>query len=144
MDLRQALLTEIYARLTEDVALQGICGGTVRLVEGMPTPDTAFPYLTHSFTLEAGDSWALAEGFWLLDLWDHSPNTIRLSAMRHRLITLMDKLVLTPPGGDIVLMQIDFVRESKGPTDAPDVHRLMTQWSLHLDRQVEVEAVLGR
>jgi len=141
MDLRQALLTEIDDRLTGDAILQGICGGTVRLVNGMAPPNTAFPYLTHRFTVEVGASWALADGTWLLDLWDHSPNSARLLSIRHRVITLMDKLVLTPADEDIIMLQIDFARESEGPTDAPDVHRLMTQWSLNFDRQVEVEAV---
>ena len=144
MDLRQALVTAVYARLTEDPTLQGICGGTVRLVNGMPRPDTAFPYLTHRFVLETGACWAFAEGTWYLDLWDRASNADRLLEIRHRVVTLMDRLLLEPPGGEAVVVQLNLVGDEDGPTDAPDVFRLMTRWGLHLDRQVEVEAILGR
>ena len=144
MDLRQALVTAVYARLTEDPTLQGICGGTVRMINGMPQPNTAFPYLTHRFVLETGACWAFAEGTWYLDLWDHASSTDRLLEMRQAVITLMDQLLLEPPGGEAVVVRIGLVRDEDGPTDAPDVYRLMTQWGLHLDRQVEVEAILGR
>lgn len=144
MDLRQALVTAVYARLTEDLTLQTICGGMVRLVNGMPQPDTKFPYLTHRFLLEPGACWAFAEGRWYLDLWDHGPNADRLLDIRHRVIALMDRLLLVPPGGEAVTVQMGLTRDEDGVTDAPDVHRLMTEWGLHLDRQVEVEAILGR
>lgn len=145
MDHRKAVITALYNELTTDPALQGLCGGAVRLSDGMPPPNTQFPYLTQRVALEVNDaSWAQAEGDWYLDIWDHSPNEDRLLDIRQRVITLMDQLILQPAGGEVVVMEIRFVRDNKGPTDAPDVHRLMLQWKLHLDRQVEVVAVLTR
>ena len=151
MDLRQALVTAVYDRLTTDVTLKelsklpGELVGTVRLVNGMPLPDTEFPYLTHRFALAVNDeSWALADGIWYVDLWDHQPDSERLLAMRHRVITLMDWLILQPAGGEIKAAQLRLVRDEDGPTDAADVFRLMMQFGLYLDRQVEVEAVLTR
>jgi len=145
MDHRQAVITALYNELTTDPALQGLCGGTVRLVDGMPPPNTKFPYLTHRIGLKVKDaSWAFAEGDWYLDIWDHSPNADAALAIRACVIALMDQLILQPAGGEVVVMEIRFVRDGKGPTDAPDIYRLMTQWELHLDRQVEVVAVLGR
>lgn len=145
MDLRQALVTLVYTELTTDVALQGIVGGTVRMVNGMPLPDTEFPYLTHRFALAVNpDSWAFAEGVWYLDIWDHQPDEDRLLAIRHRIITLIDWQLFEPPGDEIKVAEFRLLRDEDGPTDAADVFRLMMQWELYLDRQVEVEAILSR
>lgn len=150
MDLRQALVTAVYARLTTDATLKALSilpgegVGTVRMVNGMPPPDTKFPYLTHRFVLEPDACWAFAEGDWLLDFWDEATSSDRLLAIRHRVITLMDKLLLEPPGGEAVVVQIGLVRDEDGVTDSADVYRLMTQWKMHLDRQVEIEAILAR
>ena len=144
MDIRQALVTALYKQLTTDTDLLATCGGTVRLVNGMPPPDTEFPYLTHRLVLETGASWAFAEGDWYLDLWDHSPNQDRLLAMRQDVIVAVDQLLLPLPSDGVVLLQIQLVRDEDGVTDAPDIFRLMTQWKLYLDRQAEVEAILSR
>ncbi len=151
MDLRQALVTLVYTELTTDPALKalfllpGEAVGTVRMVNGMPLPDTEFPYLTHRFALAVNaESWAFAEGVWYLDIWDHDPNSDRLHEIRARVITLMDWQLFEPPGGESVVAEFRLLRDEDGPTDAADVFRLMTQWELHLDRQVEVEAILTR
>lgn len=145
MDIRQALVTALYNQLTTDADLIAAVGGTVRLVNGMPPPDTLFPYLTHKVVLEVADaSWAIAEGDWYLDLWDHSPDEERLLLMRQCVIAAVDQLLLTLPGGEITVVQIRLVRDEDGVTDAPDVFRLMMQWKLYLDRQAEVEAILSR
>jgi len=145
MDLRHALLKAVWDLLTGDAALQALCGGTVRLIDGMPLRDTDFPYLTQAFDLEVSEkSWALQDGTWLLDIWDHSPNADLVLEIRHRVITLMDQRILQPTGGEIKVAQVMFKGDSKGPTDSPSIYRLMTRWDLFLDRQVEVEAVLSR
>ena len=144
MDLRQRLVTTLYTQLTTNVALLATCGGAVRMVYGMPPPDTEFPYLTHRLVLETGASWAFAGGDWYLDLWDHSPNEDRLLEMRQGVINAIDQLLVSSPDGEVVMMQIHLVRDEDGVTDAPDVFRLMMQWKLFLDRQVEVESILTR
>ena len=151
MDLRRALVTLFYTELTTDPALQalfilpGEVAGTVRMTNGMPPPDQKFPYLTHRLALAVDSaSWALADGLWYLDIWDHQPDEERLLAIRQRIITLMDWQLFQPPGGEVVVAELRLVRDADGPTDAADVFRLMLQWELHLDRQVEIEAILAR
>ena len=146
MDLRQALLTALYNRLTGDATLQALCGGTVRLIYRMAQPDTQFPYLTQRVTIEPGTdgSWAFATGTWFLDIWDHQPNASRALSIRQRVITLMDWYFVHPVDGEVDTARVDLVRDEDGPTDDPNIFRLMLQWSLHLDRQGEVVAILGR
>lgn len=151
MDVRAALITELHNRLTGDAALKALCilpgegVGTVRLSNGMAQPDTKLPYLTHRVDLVVPDtSWALLEGTWLLDLWDHGPNRDRIWAIHARVITLMDRLIFTPAGEEIVAAQVFLRTDREGPTDAASVYRLMLEWALHLDRQGEVERILTR
>ena len=151
MDVREALVTEFYTALTTDATLKALCilpdeaVGTVRLAEGLAQPNTSFPYLTHRLDLLIPDSsWALAEGAWYLDLWDHGPNRDRIFDIRARIITLMDWMIFTPAGAEITAAQVFLRADREGPTDAADVHRIMLEWALHLDRQGEVAAILTR
>ncbi len=144
MDIRQRLLTELYNKLTTNADLIAACGGSVRLVNGMPPQDTPFPYLTHRLAFDVGKSWAMAEGDWFLDLWDNAPNQDRLLEMRRCAVIAVDQLLISPSGGEITIAQIQLVRDEDGVTDAPDVFRIMLQWKLFLDRQAEVEAILSR
>ena len=151
MDVREALVTEFYTLLTTDAPLQALfilpdeVAGTVRMQEGLAQPNTSFPYLTHRLDLVVPDSsWALLEGTWYLDIWDHISNRDRTFDIRARVITLLDWRFFTPAGGEISVAQVSLRYDREGPTDAADVHRIMLEWALHLDRKGEVAAILTR
>jgi len=145
MSTRSAVITALYGRVTGDPAIQAACGGPVRMAYHMAQPDTAFPYLVHRIDGEVADPWDFETGVWFLDLWDHATNRDRLLTIRELVIIRMDRLLLPVAiGAATAYLGVRLIRDREGPTDAPDVFRVMTEWSLLVERSSEVAGILSR
>lgn len=144
MDTIRAIIEALYARIMGDPVLQALAPtGELPLYEIWAPEDAGFPYLTHEVRIEITDVWALVEGTWRLDIWDHSQNRNRLYAIRARLVALMDQETLTLPVEVPTGVRVVMAGDGPGPTDSPEVQRQMMAFGIWYGRTAEITAILA-
>jgi hypothetical protein len=143
MDIQESLLTDVYALLTEDVTLQELMGGVVRLYPVWAPPDAEFPYLVHRIDMRIQTDWSpVSACTYLLDIWSHSPGAREILNIREAIMGLLDgQDSSTDETSDYhVWIQADgFV-----PEPDEDIWHYACQFNLRWLKDAQIGAVLKR
>ena len=99
-DVQASLLTYLYNLLTADTALKAAMGGAVRCYPVSAPPDSAFPYLVHRIDAgPPGGIWPERNSTYQLDVWSQDPAAHDITAIRNRLVLILDELVFNTTEG---------------------------------------------
>jgi hypothetical protein len=142
--IRQALLTTLYQVLTEDEELTRIAGGNVRLHYMQARKNQRFPYLVHGLAVRYLGDKVIADGIYELDIYDHGDDTVRLLAMHHRIISLLDNGILPVPGEDALGVRTMIESDEDVLEQAEGVWHIATCWRIRYARQKEILDILER
>lgn len=149
MDLIEALLTDIYNRITGDAEMQTLMGGSVVergewLHPELAEKDAEFPYLVHSFEEETvGTDFGFADGFYTIDVWTYSTKWTQARNLRKRLIELLDECYLTSSIYTFCYLWLEG-RGRAMPTDNVMVKRLSLPFRARHARTQEIKSILAR
>jgi len=146
VDTQKSLLTELWTILTgddiEDVGLQTIMGGTVRLALTWAPVDCEFPYLVHRIDIAPAEPFPMRLGTYYLDIWSDSNNADEILAIRKRIIELLDEL--EPNTNEAVAARLWLQTEGFIPESEQGIWHYATQWNLRFYRKAETASIIGR
>jgi len=149
-DVQASLLTYLYNLLTADTALKAAMGGAVRCYPVSAPPDSAFPYLVHRIDAgPPGGIWPERNSTYQLDVWSQDPAAHDITAIRNRLVLILDELVFntTDVKNCRPELQTDgFITENdvRQPGSAMNIWHYALQFNLPYYRQTETVAILAR
>ena len=149
MDLIEALLTDIYNRITGDAEMQTLMGGSIEergewLHPEEAEKDAEFPYLVHSFEEETvGTDFGFADGFYTIDAWTYNSKWTQARNLRKRLIELLDECYLTSSVYTFCYLWLEG-RSRAMPTDNVMVKRLSLPFRARHARTQEIKSILAR
>lgn len=142
-DARRSLIEYLWTRLTTDATLQSAMGGEVRCYLAEAETDAEFPYLVHR--VEIGvvpGTYVVQRATYFLDVWSDSPNAEQITAIRARIVTLLDELVFDTD--DVKRVHIEFFSDSDMPEPKVGIWHYTTMWELVFIRKTEATNINGR
>lgn len=136
MDSIAALKTAVYARLTGSSELAALFGGSVRVNNVWPEPDTEMPYIVYrarSTPFVGLDIMGVAT--LTIDLWDFSEaNGERMSQIRALVCNLLDGAMLDTEDGHF---RIRKAFDNEMPEDTRYVYHITSEWVVRYTREKE-------
>lgn len=146
LDTQKSLLTSLWTILTgddvQDIGLQTIMGGTVRLYLTWAEPDAEFPYLVHRIDIAPAEPFPMRLATYYLDIWSDSPNADELLAIRKRIIELLDELEFDT--NEVTAARLWLQTEGMIPEVEGGIWHYSLMFNLRYYRSSETLAIIGR
>jgi len=133
-DLQASLITALYNWLRQDDTLLGLMG-TFALYLVWAKTDAALPYLVHRLDLRTGDIWPERKGTYTLDIWSYSPSATEITAIRKRLIELLDRLQFYTD--EVKNVKLNLSSDGFVPSNEPEIWHYSLLFDISLWRQSE-------
>lgn len=143
VDVRRSLVNYLWTLLTDDTALKEDMGGTVRCYLDKAKADAEFPYLVHRLDIRMEEgTFVVQRATYYLDIWSDSNSAEEITAIRERLVQLLDQLVFSTD--DVKSVHIEFLSDSDVPTDEQGIWHYAMIWELIFRRDSEATSIEAR
>ena len=143
VDVRRSLINYLWTLLTTDSDLQTAMGDTVRCYLTWAEADAEFPYLVHRLDIRAEPGTHVVQrATYYLDIWSDSPNVNEITAIRERLVQLLDQLDFSTD--DVGVAHIEFLTDGDVPEPEQGIWHYATMWELIFRRDSEADSIEAR
>lgn len=143
VDTRRSLVNYFWNLLTNDSILVAAMGGTVRCYYSEGEADAEFPYLVHRLSIRSQSGvYPMQSGTYYLDIWSQSDNIAELTAIRERVMQLLDQLDFSTD--DVKMVTVDFASDDDSVEPEQRIWHLPIIFELDFRRDSEAIAIEGR